>query len=96
MERERQNFVVATGTHRLSSEAEKIAKDMARELIERRKAVENSTRPCPVDGKDSPYVGTVGTYQIAVPVYRCPSGHEFSWRSGVGAKLFDNQDATSK
>lgn len=96
MDRERQTFVVAPTPRQLSSEAERIAKEMAGELTERRKAIESSTRACPIDGKESSYVGTVGTYQIAVPVYKCPDGHEFSWRSGVGAKLFDNQGATSK
>lgn len=68
MGKEKQNFVVLSVTRRLSSEAEKIAKEVAGELIERQKVIERSSCPCPVDGKGSSYMGSVGTYQIAVPV----------------------------
>jgi hypothetical protein len=46
-------------------------------------AMKNAAYSCPVDGLPCTFVRTVGTYQIAVPVYKCPEGHEISVRLGI-------------
>jgi hypothetical protein len=63
---------------------------------ESRKGLEHMTFPCPVDGKMGTYSRDIGTYQMVVPVFKCPDGHEFSVRLDLNnaTKLLPAQGST--
>lgn len=67
-----------------------------RELIEEviwlqeqiKKRIENATPPCPIDNKPGTFTRNfIKSYQTGIPIYKCPNGHTFSSRAGVGEKL---------
>jgi hypothetical protein len=87
-------------TKRSSLSKEEQEKLIARYRAERQEGLrrfEAVTYPCPIDGKPGKYSGTVGTFQIVVPVFECPSGHSFSMRSmgdgTTGIRLITNPSA---
>lgn len=95
-DRERENIVTsANDPWAPSAESRRLAREMRHRSVERERILRKSTRPCPIDREGSRFIGTIGSYQIAVPVYRCPRGHEFSWRPDAGSKLV-SQGATVK
>jgi len=67
----------------LSEEGKHTAARVRKLQQESREEREHLTPPCPEDGKPATYVRMVGSPQMAVPVYRCPDGHEFSWRADL-------------
>lgn len=75
-----------------------IAEKYRRIREEGRRVFETETTfPCPEDGQPGYYFGDVGTYQIVVPVFKCPDDHKYSVRTieeKKAIKLLPDQDFT--